>query len=384
MTAPVLIADRHPNNFDILRLAGALLVALGHAMDVFIGHDWLAQKTNVQSFGGLGLLTFCVISGYLITQSRLRNTAADFAWSRALRILPALLVAIPLMAFVAGPLITTLPVSAYFRSGQTWRFLATVFIFPLNSTLPGVFNGTPLAGQLYSLTAEVTFYIFVGFLGQWKHFPVLAEILLTALLSFLIASNYTVLPFTTIVNVEVGSLSLFTFPVRLGSLCLFYLLMGSVMANLSIPKRLLTRFILPFLALWLVALTAQDRRAYDMVEMILFPAIVLGIGLNERFTIRIPNFIGDISYGTYIYHFIVAELLFTLVAPASLTPLRSAVGVALSVVLSAAIGWFSFQLVEKRALRFKPARAKRAVAEVSVAARAAGDFQPIPGGSVDC
>ena len=37
MTAPVSIAGRHPNKFDILRLTGALLVALGHAMDATIG-----------------------------------------------------------------------------------------------------------------------------------------------------------------------------------------------------------------------------------------------------------------------------------------------------------------------------------------------------------
>ena len=78
------------NNFDALRLLGALLVAVGHSMDIFTGRDWLGAATSNQSLGGLGLNIFCVISGYLITKSRLRNDAGDFAVSRALRILPAL------------------------------------------------------------------------------------------------------------------------------------------------------------------------------------------------------------------------------------------------------------------------------------------------------
>lgn len=55
----------------------------------------LGKLTNNQSFGGIGLNIACLISGYLITQSRANQQAAPYVVPRALRILPASLLAPP-------------------------------------------------------------------------------------------------------------------------------------------------------------------------------------------------------------------------------------------------------------------------------------------------
>lgn len=355
------------NNFDALRLVGALLVALGHTMDVVLGYDGLGALTNNQSFGGLGLNIFCTISGYLITRSRQRNAPGSFFRSRALRIFPALIVAVPLMALVLGPLVTTLPVATYFATGGTWRFLASILIFPLNPGLPGVFGGVGIIGQLYSLTAEVAFYIFVGTLGGWRHFPKIVAALLIVTWAVFLHTDYGTLPFSNVFSLSVAGTTAFFYPVRLGTLCVFYLLVGSAVAILAPDPAKLSRIAMALLPVWILALFAHDRRVYDMVEMAMLPIVVLGLGMMSRFAITLPEKLGDISYGTYVYHFAIAELVFTLFPDHS----RGWSMVALAVVLSAVVGWLSFQCVEKRALSKKAAPTQEAVADVSVAARSA-------------
>jgi peptidoglycan/LPS O-acetylase OafA/YrhL len=355
------------NNFDALRLLGALLVAVGHAMDIFTGRDWLGSATSNQSLGGLGLSIFCVISGYLITKSRLRNNARDFTISRTLRILPALLVAMPVMAFAMGPLVTAMPLGEYVGSGQTWRFLLNALVFPMNPALPGVFGGAWIVGQLYSLTAEVAFYFLVGSLGAWTHFPKLVAVLFVAMWVVFLRTNYVSMPFTQVSTFSLGPATIFFFPVRAGSICVFYLLAGSALALFDPEPAKLTKLAAPTLIIWIVALWNPDRRVYDMVEMSMLPLIVLGVGLMSRYVVHIPRAIGDISYGTYVYHFAAAEWFFAW-GPASL---RNASGILPAVVLGSVAGWLSFQLVEKRALAYKSARTRAAVADLSVAAQAA-------------
>lgn len=353
------------NNFDSLRLLGAMLVALGHTMVIVFGFDGLGRLTNNQSFGGVGLNIFCTISGYLITKSRLRNAMPAFFASRALRILPALIVAIPLMALVLGPFVTTLPLGRYLASSGTWQFLATIFVFPLNPSLPGVFGGVALVGQLYSLTAEASFYILVGLLGRWRHFSKLNGLLLLATWAVFLLNDYGSLPFSHIVRVHVGDVTTLFYPVRLGTLCFFYLFAGSAVALLEITPSILARMTAIAIPVWAIALFSTDRRVYDMIEMTMLPIAVLGIGLLSSFTVRIPEKLGDISYGVYIYHFATAELVFTLAKQRQSWPV-----VAISLVISILLGWLSFQLVEKRALSRKPQAARDATREISVASRA--------------
>ncbi|QWT18708.1 acyltransferase [Bacillus sp. NP157] len=360
------MSQRH-NNFDALRLGGALLVALGHTMDIVLGYDGLGAATNNQSFGGLGLNIFCTISGYLIMRSRLRNDVRPFFTSRALRIFPALLIAVPLMALVLGPIYTALPLRDYFAAGGTWRFLASIFVYPLNPGLPGVFGGAGIIGQLYSLTAELTFYVFIGLLGRWRHFPALLIALLVVTWWIFLRTDYNSLPFSHVFSVQVGGTTTFFYPVRLATLCVFYLFTGAAVALAAPSPTALTRLACCLLPVWIIALYGPDRRVYDMIEMTMLPLIVLGVGLASRYTIRIPERFGDISYGVYVYHFAIAEAVFTSWPSAHKGWLT--IGVAL--LVSILVGWLSFHLIEKRALARKAATSNAAVEDVSVAAQAA-------------
>ncbi len=292
----------------------------------------------------------------------MRNKPAVFFTSRALRIFPALLLAIPLMALVFGPLVSDLKFRDYFSSPETWRFLGTILVFPLNPTLPGVFGGAPLVAQLYSLTAELGFYIFVGLLARWTHYGKLLAFLLSLVFSVFIHFDYSTLSFSSLISAQTGQMVLFTFPLRLGLVCVFYLLAGSAIALVAPTTKLLARCTPLLLAIWLVALFANDRRVYDVTEMILFPLIIVGIGSAKHIVIPLPKTLGDISYGVYIYHFFIAEL----VRSWNIQTSHYGYLIALSIILSMLVAWISFHAIEKRALSMKKSKLRSAVGNAPV------------------
>lgn len=94
----MLMADaRDANNFNLIRLLLAVLVVFSHSHS-HIGHA--EPVTWGITFGYFAVQSFFCISGYLIAQSFLRaRSVLEFAFHRALRIVPAL---VPLAAFMAA------------------------------------------------------------------------------------------------------------------------------------------------------------------------------------------------------------------------------------------------------------------------------------------
>src|SRR5689334_3389618 len=115
---------KHDNAFDVLRLFAALTVIFGHAFR-------LTGEIG-PSFAGTGVATtgvkvFFVISGYLVAQSWMRDpNPARFLRRRLLRIMPGLVAVVALTAFVLGPLVTRLPLPAYFADARTLLYLANI------------------------------------------------------------------------------------------------------------------------------------------------------------------------------------------------------------------------------------------------------------------
>jgi peptidoglycan/LPS O-acetylase OafA/YrhL len=149
------------NNFDAIRLAAALAVIIGHSCPVVgYGDSPLVLGREIQ---GLGVNVFFSISGYLVAKSWLRQAnLARFFRNRVLRIFPALIVVTLISVFVLGPLLTTLPLGAYFANPETWRYLLNCILVP-TYPLPGVFeaNHYPSAvnGSLWTLPIEFACYI---------------------------------------------------------------------------------------------------------------------------------------------------------------------------------------------------------------------------------
>ena len=96
-----------PNNFDFIRLVAALLVLVSHQFAL----QGLPEPgvQGLYSLGGLGVLVFFSISGYLVAQSWLNDPHwLRFAARRLLRIVPGLLVVMVACTFILGPVLTHL------------------------------------------------------------------------------------------------------------------------------------------------------------------------------------------------------------------------------------------------------------------------------------
>jgi peptidoglycan/LPS O-acetylase OafA/YrhL len=170
------VPRRHANNFDLLRLAAACAVVLSHSWLIAYGtqrNEPLVWATHNQcSLGLVGVFVFFVISGYLVTESFCRDPRpGSFTLRRAARIYPGLAVNGLAIAFLLGPLVSTLPLADYVRHPGLRDFLfeyATLWPGPLK--LPGVLFSSGTVGNLvngafWTLCFEVMMYATVLVLG---------------------------------------------------------------------------------------------------------------------------------------------------------------------------------------------------------------------------
>lgn len=148
------------NNFDALRLLAATVVVYGHAFPLTKTAQVVILGNSVES---LAVKVFFVISGYLISESWLRDPQINrFLIRRALRIFPALIVVVLLSVLVLGPLATTLSIAGYFGNISVLMYLKNIFLYPVYY-LPGVFQSNPypiaVNGSLWSLPVEFSMYL---------------------------------------------------------------------------------------------------------------------------------------------------------------------------------------------------------------------------------
>lgn len=168
----ILPAER--NSFGLVRLAMAVAVLFSHSYLFQSGTTESEPLTawTGHSLGEHAVQVFFFLSGILIAQSfdRSRNLWA-YGVARVLRIFPALVVCVLLTAFVLGPLLTTLPVSAYFTDARLPQYiLKTIGLVTGSAPLPGLFadNATPglVNMSLWTLKYEMLCYIGVAALGM--------------------------------------------------------------------------------------------------------------------------------------------------------------------------------------------------------------------------
>ncbi|MFM0557513.1 acyltransferase, partial [Paraburkholderia sediminicola] len=151
---------KHTNNFDFLRFVAALIVIVGHSYSAIGRHQPVIFSVRLATYG---VMIFFAISGYLIAGSWINQPSfLPYIAKRMLRIFPALVVLILLTTFVAGPILTTLPLHDYIFNPCTSLYLRNILLF-INYRLDGVFANLPLAysvnGSLWSLPAEFAMYL---------------------------------------------------------------------------------------------------------------------------------------------------------------------------------------------------------------------------------
>jgi len=156
------------NNFNFLRFYFALVVVIGHLIEV---SDLAALKKFAPYFSTyISVTAFFCISGFLITNSYLNtDSLQNYFKKRAARLLPAYILVI-LICSVFLSLVSSYPFRDYFCHPQLFKYLAANLSFMnfIQPCLPGVFsNDVPscaVNAALWTLKIEVSFYLIIPFL----------------------------------------------------------------------------------------------------------------------------------------------------------------------------------------------------------------------------
>jgi peptidoglycan/LPS O-acetylase OafA/YrhL len=171
---PEAFLKRENNNFDLIRLVGASTIIFSHSYALVLA-DFSLEPFQQLSGGKLAvgspfLFMFFFLSGFLVTRSYLRShDTMHYIRKRLLRIFPALIVMIPLVMLVVGPLFSELSFQEYFSQRHTWAFLRNFSLFRLQPTLPGVFPHNPdpyfIQTNLWTVALEFAWYMLIAAFG---------------------------------------------------------------------------------------------------------------------------------------------------------------------------------------------------------------------------
>ncbi|MGG9971786.1 acyltransferase family protein [Ferruginibacter sp. SUN002] len=291
----------HNNNFNFLRLVGAILVIFSHSFYI-TGEDALESVNllthNQFEASAFGLCIFFFISGFFVTKSAIDSeTVLLFLKKRFLRIFPALITLVVLSVFVMGPIITQLTVKEYFLNVETWKYLTTISGFKIQMNLPGVFtdnhfNVNSVNTSLWTISLELKLYVSLIILVTLLRNK---KVLKYAMLSLLLTC-YTVLAFKTTMDyvITINLVSVF---------CL-----GSFVYLAELNKKQVWISLLTIsIAYVFLKLTnpSHFNPAFLLLPVLSLPVFL--IGFSQKIKLRINH---DISYGIYIFAFPIQQIIY--------------------------------------------------------------------------
>lgn len=338
------------NAFDSLRLVAALTVIWSHSYLLTSGNYDLEPlywaSSGQFTLGSLSVGVFFVISGLFISASFDRSKSVrEFVRNRALRIMPALIVVIALLALVIGPILTTVPVHAYFGNVETWVFFRNIVFLPIAFHLPGVFENHTVQTvneSIWTLKFEIACYAIAALtlmVRKWTKPAVVAG----WVASFLIVRYWPNANGVSGAEYYIVAIArMFRF---FGAGMLMYLYSDKILLSRGLA---LVSALLPLAFLgttWFVEATAFFGS---------YSVIAYGYLAPQRFRNLAER--GDVSYGVYIYGWPIQQMLWPLVQGQTNPWLLNTL---MAVPLSYAMGWVSWLLVEKPFLARKKVGTKQ-------------------------
>ncbi len=327
------------NNFDLLRFLFAFVVFMVHAY-VLSGAEALAVLSEIVS-SEIAVKSFFVVSGFLIFMSYENSRdARRYFVKRIRRIYPAYF-SVVMTCAVLGGVFSTYAWSDYL-SWQTLKYLAAnlVFLNFLQPNLPGLFESNQLQavnGALWTLKIEVMFYLTVPLVvmafRKFGRVPVLVTLYICSVaysvVMGMLASKTGSGFYLELQRQLPGQLSFFI----AGAAGYYYF-------------EYLARYSTWFVALAVVAFVLQTWLPWGVIQPVALAVLVV------YFACVIPcagNFgkYGDFSYGVYIVHFPILQVLIAYGLFAE-SPWLTLVAAGLLVIAAASLFW---HFIEKPFLR---------------------------------
>lgn len=304
----------HLKGLDSYRAIAALIVLIGH-IELFkneygISFNWYNTQFIKYTGGHIAVVLFFALSGFLISMLLLKEkdkyndvSIRKFYMRRIFRVWPlyyfVILVSYILIGFSPGSL----------------TFILCLTIFPNIGHAIGA--GWSVSPQIWSIGVEEQFYL------AWPWIAKKAKNLL--IVSGVIFIVITILPHATLFvatkfNTSADTLKTIT---KIFAATKFNCMaMGGIVAALYHQKSKIVKIlnknniisygliVLPFI-LWFSGF--HIKYFTDEMYAVLFSISILNISTNPAIIdidFKIPAYLGKISYGIYMYHWIVLELLF--------------------------------------------------------------------------
>ena len=339
-------ARRHGNAFAVIRLVLASLVILAHSPEILDGdrhRELMTRAFGAISFGEFAVDGFFALSGFLLTESWLRQDSAfRYFVRRVLRIFPGFIVASALSVVVVGALAAARPLD-YLQSLNVPQFLLRTLALGEPVTPPtdlGLYQRS-VNGALWTIRYEFICYFAIPLLGLLGVLRRRSAMLVLTLLSIVLfaSSHWWVAELGLSEGGGAGR-----HLARLSRLWTFFCA-GSLASSAGIRAHLSGRGAIVAAVLAVFSLVVFGVRGEPLLAL---PLTYLLIYAGYQGLSFASDWIqtNDISYGVYLYAWPLQKL-FSLWFP-GIGPWQLSLVTALLVVPLAALSW---KLVEQPAVR---------------------------------
>ena len=354
-------------NLNGLRFIAAFLVIIHH-IEQFkaLNHleNYFKQIGFVSVIGKLGVVLFFVLSGYLITYLLLAEeekfktiSIGKFYMRRVLRIWPLYFLIIGL-AFLVFPNIELFVLPDFNKeviySNLVQKLILYVFLFP--NLVLSLFGVVPYASHAWSIGTEEQFYlvwpILIKYIRKYRIVLMFAIIILyVGIQLFLYHPISNNIPFYKIINAYWS-----TFPVDCMAI-------GGIYAVLLYYKSNFLKYLLRndlfyasiILVSTLMIFGVKFTYFYNEFYSVFFGIIILNFSANNNIKIslenKVFNYLGNISYGLYMFHPVGIMLAIGLLIPLRLN--SNWLIYPFSFLFTIALAGLSYKYFETYFLKFK-------------------------------
>jgi peptidoglycan/LPS O-acetylase OafA/YrhL len=347
----------HIKGLDGLRAFASIFVVLGH-IELLKNEKLISNyKLPFNNIGKFGLILFFVLSGFLITTllfkeqtERKKINLKNFYIRRIIRIWPLYFFILLISAIV-------------FNYSPSWLTL-----FLCSTIFPNIAHGLSIpwafSPQIWSIGVEEQFYLFWPTILKRRKSVVLIVcigfIFFYPLIPHLLQFSLNQMNYSTKTLSQVDAIFLILPFNALATGAFFSLIYSSenhIFRKLIDFSKPLNKFMI-ILPLFFLYPDIQLSYFEVPVLSILFGYLIIAIvngDFQNFFELKLLKFLGKISYGIYMYHWIILLLLIDLISPLfTKHDIFANILLYFSVVFSTIfVSYFSYEYFEKRILKYK-------------------------------
>jgi len=345
---------------DTLRAVAALIVVIGHVEEIkniFGIPNILHSKGFQLPDGHFSVVLFFVLSGFLITfllikekQNFGKISLRDFYIRRVFRIMPLYFMVL-FLSFVI-----------FRQEYQTNTIILCATIFP--NIAHALSIGWPTSPQIWSIGVEEQFYLL------WPLLLILIPPKRVTIYLILFFAGFSLIHlllgyanFNTVQNTGFNDFVYkFFYFSKFNSMAL-----GSMLGYMCATNNKNLRFLFNnyvayasvFLSFFMWFFHISFQYFNDEIYSMVFGVMIINLAANNSFKLHIDTkvsvFLGKISYGIYMYHWIIIMLLMKLI-PYSIFKTNISFNIviySLAIILTICVSWVSYVSFEKYFLKLK-------------------------------